>query len=248
MPGHPLHVENIALVVASGLGGSGLPASAAHVGALADAGGPGIVTMDTTAMCRPLNEWRSVPGFVSIFFGAVCAFPLPQLPRFPIIIIIVSSDERDMPRLPAALEPAPILALPWCPEPTQVVSASAGVITDVPVVAVPPVCAPAQRRRGRPPGASVARALAPQRASPRLAAVDSGAFINMTTKAIARKALRECLAPCSEELKKQVAQRCVLEKKNPLKALDLSHLAKAAELDLPARRAVAVAAATGHYP
>jgi hypothetical protein len=70
----------------------------------------------------------------------------------------------------------------------------------------------------------------------------------MTTKAIARKALRECLAPCSEELKKQVSQRRILKKKNPLKALDLSRLAKAAELDSSARRAVAVAAATGRYP
>jgi hypothetical protein len=204
--------------------------------------------MDTTAVCQPLNEWRSVPGFVSIFFSAVHAFPLAQLPRFPIIIIVVSSEEQDMPHLLAALEPAPVLALPWYPEPTQEVSASTGVITDVPVVAVPPVCALAQHRRGRPPGASVARALAPQRASPRLAAADSGAFVNMTTKAIACKALRECLAPCLEELKKQVAQRHVLKKKNPLKALDLSHLAKAAELDLPARHAVVVAAATGHYP
>jgi hypothetical protein len=70
----------------------------------------------------------------------------------------------------------------------------------------------------------------------------------MTTKAIAHKALRECLAPCSEELKKQVSQRRILKKKNPLKALDLSRLAKAAELDSSARRAVAVAAATGRYP
>jgi len=71
----------------------------------------------------------------------------------------------------------------------------------------------------------------------------------MTSKAVSRKASQESLAPCSDELKKQVtSSRVVLKKKNPLKALDLSRLAKAAGLDGSRRRAVAVAAATGRYP
>jgi len=63
----------------------------------------------------------------------------------------------------------------------------------------------------------------------------------MTTKAVNRKALRESLVLCSSELKAQVSACRILKKKNPLMALDLSRLAKAACL-------VAVAAATGRYP
>lgn len=88
----------------------------------------------------------------------------------------------------------------------------------------------------------------PQCASSWLAAHDSGDFVDMTTKSVTRKALRESLVSCSDELKEHVVARRVLKKKNPLKALDLSQLTKAAGLDCSARRAVAVAAATGRYP
>lgn len=79
-------------------------------------------------------------------------------------------------------------------------------------------------------------------------ASNNGAFVDMTTKAVSCKALRECLLPCSEDLKRQVAKQRLLKRKNPLKALDLDRLAKAADLDSTARHSVAVAAATGRFP
>ena len=70
----------------------------------------------------------------------------------------------------------------------------------------------------------------------------------MTAKAVSRKALRESLAPCSNDLKKQVSSSRVLKKKNTFNALDLNRLAKAAGLDSSGRRAVAVVVATRRYP
>lgn len=69
----------------------------------------------------------------------------------------------------------------------------------------------------------------------------------MTTN-VNQKALRETLAPCSAELKLLVSARRIVKKKNPLKALDLSRLAKATGLDCTSRRAIVVAAATNRYP
>lgn len=70
----------------------------------------------------------------------------------------------------------------------------------------------------------------------------------MTSKAVSRKALRESLAPCSDELKRQVTSSRVLKKKNTLNAMDLNRQAQPTGLDNDGRRAVAVAAATGRYP
>jgi len=215
----------------------------------------------TTLLDRPLNEWRYLPGFDSIFFGIIRPYPCAPLPRLPVIITLPSPC-ADCPAPVASNRAPPVLALPWH-SPEQEPSAPD------PAPPVQETVAPPARRRGRPPsrrsctppterGSAAAVAprarrertatAPPSRASARIAAADMGSFIDMTTKAIARKALRECLAPCSEELKKQVVQRRLLKKKNPLKALDLTRLAKAAELDYPARRAVAVAAATSRYP
>jgi hypothetical protein len=69
----------------------------------------------------------------------------------------------------------------------------------------------------------------------------------MTAKAVSRKALRESLASCSADLRKQVATRRILKKKKPLAALDLTRLASAAGLVCADKRAVAVAAATGKF-
>jgi len=55
-----------------------------------------------------------------------------------------------------------------------------------------------------------------------VAARNPNGFVNMTTKAVNQKALRETLAPCSAELKLLLSARRVLKKKNLLKALDLA--------------------------
>jgi hypothetical protein len=71
--------------------------------------------------------------------------------------------------------------------------------------------------------------------------------VDMTTKAISRKALRESLASCSVELKKQVNSHRLLKKNNLLVALDLSHLAVVARLSCMDRCSVAVVAVIGRF-
>lgn len=73
---------------------------------------------------------------------------------------------------------------------------------------------------------------------------EQAAFVPMASKAIQRKALRESLASCSAALKKQVVGRKLMWRKNPLGALDLSHLARAAGLSCKDRKAVALVVAT----
>lgn len=67
-------------------------------------------------------------------------------------------------------------------------------------------------------------------------------FVPVAAKAIERKALRESLVACSASLKEQVAGRKLLKRKNPIGALDLGRLARAAGLSCSGRRYVAVAA------
>jgi hypothetical protein len=75
-----------------------------------------------------------------------------------------------------------------------------------------------------------------------LAEKESTVFVPLTTKAIQRKALRESLAACSASLKKQVAGHKLLKRKNPIGALDLRRLARAARLSYSGRRSVEVTA------
>jgi hypothetical protein len=70
----------------------------------------------------------------------------------------------------------------------------------------------------------------------------------MATKAIQRKALKESLVACSAQLKKQIKGRKILKRKNPIGALDLGRLARAACLSCSDRQAVAVAAASTIAP
>lgn len=89
---------------------------------------------------------------------------------------------------------------------------------------------------GRRPGV-----LAPKRSSARLKAKEADGFVPMATKAIQCKALRESLATCSASLK-HVTGRCLLKRKNPIGALDLKRLARAAGLSYSGRCAVTVVA------
>ena len=67
-------------------------------------------------------------------------------------------------------------------------------------------------------------------------------FVLVAAKAIQRKALRESLVACSASLKKQVAGRKLLKRKNPIGALELGHLSRAADLSCSGRQSVAVVA------
>lgn len=184
-------------------------------------------------MPRPFGGLgRRFPGFVTFFFGAILPFPLAPLPRLPIILppqlFLGGESELDL----APLRSTPLLALPWYADSTS------------PPPPLSPVLGPgpAPMRRGRRPTVRP-----PQRASTRITARDTGAFVDSTARAVNRKAIRESLASCSDDLKKQVSSRRLLKRKNPLAALDLSRLAKAADLRCSDRRAVAVAAATGGF-
>jgi hypothetical protein len=82
----------------------------------------------------------------------------------------------------------------------------------------------------------------PKQSSIRLAEKESTVFVPVTAKAIQLKALHESLAACSASLKKQVAGRKLLKWKNPIGALDLRRLARAAGLSCSGRRSVEVTA------
>ena len=70
-------------------------------------------------------------------------------------------------------------------------------------------------------------------------------FVDVASKAMQRKALRESLAPCSAALKKHVAERKILKRKHPLGALDLCRLVKAARLSYSDQNAMAVVTVGG---
>lgn len=97
--------------------------------------------------------------------------------------------------------------------------------------------------RGRRP-----RNNGPKRASSRLAEKNDGAFVAILDKAIKRKAIKGSLEACSDDVRKHVKGRKLLKRKNPLGALDLSHLGKAAGLSCSDRYAVAVAGASTRAP
>ncbi|XP_066392169.1 uncharacterized protein [Miscanthus floridulus] len=160
---------------------------------------------------RPFGNLRLVPGFPgfdSFFYGLVRPFPLAPLPRLPVILPSTVLEPWDpVPSTP--LCSYPLLALPWhnvdnttpAPPPSPAVQHLQPRRGRRPVGRPGPSGAPEassglpvapdrlpQPRRGRAPAGRQ-----PQRASSRLAARESGSFVDMTTKAVNRKALRESL-------------------------------------------------------
>ena len=106
----------------------------------------------------------------------------------------------------------------------------------------------ALKRRGcgrRPRSSTTAL---PTRNSSRLANLDKGLFVDVTSKAVQRKALRKCLAACSPALQKHVTGRKILKHKNPLGALDLRRLAKAAGLSCADQSAIAAVSGAAPPP
>ena len=103
-----------------------------------------------------------------------------------------------------------------------------------------------RRGRGRRPRSSTTAL--PTRNSSRLANLDKGLFVDVTSKAVQRKALRKCLAACSPALQKHVIGRKILKRKNPLGALDLCHLAKTAGLSYADQFAIAAVGGSAPPP
>ncbi|CAL4905593.1 unnamed protein product [Urochloa decumbens] len=83
--------------------------------------------------------------------------------------------------------------------------------------------------RGRRPAAR--KAAVPQRQSTRLAAMATANYVDLTDKAVQRKALLNSLAPCSDALQRHVKKRGLLNsKKLPISIPDLRKLVTAAGL------------------
>lgn len=70
----------------------------------------------------------------------------------------------------------------------------------------------------------------PWRSNSCLAKKDDGTFIAIEDKAVRCRAIKESLEASLEGVRKHIKGRKILKRKNPLGALDLSHLAKAAGL------------------
>ncbi|CAN6227584.1 unnamed protein product [Urochloa humidicola] len=138
------------------------------------------------------------------------------------------------PREPAPASPPP----PPPPSPEADAPAPAS-----PLPPPPPLPAAAPGRRGRRSRSASAASATASRNSSRIAAQAPDHFVDSTSRAMQRKALRESLANCSQALKKQVSSRRILKRKNPIGAKDLRRLAKAAGLTCADQRAVAAAAA-----
>lgn len=182
------------------------------------------------------DGWGLGPGFGAYYLG-FDLFPFPPLPTFPIIIDLTDASTVSPCPIPNR---SPLLALPWyddkAPPPPPPSSLEYDPQPqDLPASLAP---APAWVPRGRCPKAM----MPPKHSSPRLAAMETQEFVPMVDKAIQCKALRESLAACSATLKKQVVGRKLLKRKNPMGALDLGWLARAARLSCTNCHAVAVAA------
>ncbi|CAN6330814.1 unnamed protein product [Urochloa humidicola] len=179
------------------------------------------------------------PSYDTFYYGYINDYPLPPLPSFPLVIHSAAAPPHFLPILrstPLRLTWHDQIPPPPPPSPAR---------TTPPPPASPPTSIPPARRteRGRPPSSPK-----PRRASSRLAAKEAATYTTVAGMAMERKALREGLANCSKDLQRQVYKRKILKKKNPLGALDLGRLAKAAGLGCSGRHAVAVAAATGVCP
>ncbi|CAN6339211.1 unnamed protein product [Urochloa humidicola] len=134
--------------------------------------------------------------------------------------------------------------VPLClhpPRPLLAAATPSSLPCPLPTTATP--CRAAPPPLGRKPAPPL-----PKRNSSCLADKEPATFVDATSKAMQRKAIRESLAACSADLKRQVQTRKLLKKKNPIGALDLGRLAKAVGLSCAWCRAVAVAAATDRSP
>ncbi|CAO2041471.1 unnamed protein product [Urochloa humidicola] len=207
-------------------------------------GGPG-PPAPFGGMGRPFRGRFS--GFDTFYYGYINPYPLPHLPTLPIVIPAPPSTRAAAVTPPPALPTT--LRLTWYPPtspdstPPPPPPSPATTPPLSPALTNPPPLAPAPRRRHKQPSATKIK-----RQSTRLAEKEEAEFVDATTKAMQRKAIRESLAACSKDLKHHVKTRKLLKKKNPLGALDLGRLAKAAGIGCAGRRAVAVAAATGRSP
>ncbi|KAG2622151.1 hypothetical protein PVAP13_3NG281382 [Panicum virgatum] len=169
--------------------------------------------------------------------------PLPLiLPSAPATASALGGSSPILPSTPL------LLALPWHPTVDPTAEAP---LAPPPLPTSPAARAshPAPRGRGRRPRTSyVACPTNTQRNSARLAARSGGLFVDITSKAVQRKVLRESLANHSDDLKKDITSRRIFKRKHPIGVLDLRRLAKAAGLSCADQDVVAVAGVTTTAP
>jgi hypothetical protein len=181
--------------------------------------------LDQVDMPMQLGGLFSFPAFS---VGYITTYPLAPLPQLLIVIHL------DLLAAPNAA--APLLAITWYEDALEVPPLPPSSPTFRAHSPPAPCRQPCRRTRVRG---------APTRASTKQAAIGPANYVDMTARAVQRRALRDNLATCSEELKRQVSTRKFLKRKTPLGALDLGRLAKAVGLGCADKRVVSIAAATG---
>uniref|UniRef100_A0A0A9A1U3 Uncharacterized protein n=1 Tax=Arundo donax TaxID=35708 RepID=A0A0A9A1U3_ARUDO len=82
---------------------------------------------------------------------------------------------------------------------------------------------------------------APSKRNARLVDKEPAGFVDMTSRAVHLKTLRNTIGNCSKELKDHVRKRKLWTKKGPLAGLDLRKFGKVAGLCRDATRCLAVA-------
>lgn len=156
--------------------------------------------------------------------------PIHDIPTLihdiPILIPadIVRATTMTLPAAPQ-LCPTP-LAITWYPTPAPPAStppvSPTQATASVPLAQSPPPITVA--RRGRRPCANIAKR------SKRLADKEPAQFLDMTTRTVQLKALKNNISACSKELQAHVSHRKIMCKTNPLATVDLNKLAVLAGL------------------
>ncbi|CAL4982690.1 unnamed protein product [Urochloa decumbens] len=189
------------------------------------------------------NRFNGLDAVDSLLRAAYRMMAFSLLRPLNLPVILTSTPVPPLPNSPSSTPATILLGLPWYPQasaspPPPPPPSPADTPPSPPPPATSPAAAPS--RRGRRPR-STTSTVAASRNSSRIAAQAPTHFVDSTAKAMQRKALRKSLANCSNDLKRHVASRRIFKRKNPIGALDLRRLAKAAGLSCADQRAVALA-------
>ncbi|GJN36224.1 hypothetical protein PR202_gb25064 [Eleusine coracana subsp. coracana] len=200
--------------------------------------GPNLQTPPSTAPRTPFGPQPPAShtpdlGRQWALIHLLAANPLhtPQPKTLPSLPIFLPASIIRATVIPTKTPPAPPLALPWYP-------------TTPPPTAPQPQSmpntsrAPPPSRHGRKPRPTAVL----RKRSKRLANKEPSVFIDMTTRAVQLKALRNAVSSCSKDLQKLVSRKKILNKKKPLATVDLKKMAAMAGLPKHCMRAVTVAA------
>lgn len=170
------------------------------------------------------------PGLGGYFLRFVQSFPLPPLPSFPLVVSLPIQLTLSVPLLP-------VVRFSLCHGMTTTMTNSGTASADPGRESDTSACWEGSEGPSHQTCAPKAQQCPPRREG--VCGLCSGRGQSYTAQG-----LRESLAACSASLKKQVAGHKLLKRKNPIGALDLGRLARAAGLSCNGRRLVEVAASS----